>query len=351
MKVIYALTDYKNNFGSKWKDYPYRSGFDKSILESQFNKNGISVKFIKFKDINFHNQKWSNKIFIYTSSEEHGLYYKGFIEDIVLSLSNAGAIVIPSFQFLRANNNKVFMELLMEQVLGIENTGKKSKVYGTFEELSNDINNNRIKFPIVIKSADGSMSKGVQLANNKKDVKKIIKKLAYTSNFYHEIKESIRQKKYPGYKRESKFQKKFIVQPFLSGFKNDWKILIYGDHYYILNRGIKKNDFRASGSHYNYRAGSKSGFPLNILDKVEEIYMKLDVPHLSIDWAYNGERSFIHEIQAVHFGSSTLYYSDDYYIKKNGNWLSEKKQFENEEEEYVAGLIKYFNRHPEFFEK
>ena len=348
MKKIYALTDYKNHFGSKWKASPYRSGYDKSLLKKYFNKYDFEIEFVQYKNITFNDDIWKNKVVIYTSSEEIGLNYKSYIEDIVLGIENSGAHVIPGYSFFRANNNKVCMEILRDQLLGDELSGNRSKIYGTFEELKEDLSQNKINYPCVIKKAAGAMSRGVFIANSEKALEKYAKKISRIPNYFAELKEILRKLKHKDYKAESKYQNKFIIQPFIPNLRNDWKVLVYGDHYYILNRGIKENDFRASGSHYNYKAGSKSEFPIHMLDMVEKIFKKLDVPHLSLDFAYDGEKSYVHEIQAVHFGTSTICFSDDYYTKRNGNWIVEKKQFD-QEEEYVWGLVKYFEDHQELF--
>lgn len=346
MQKIYILTDYKQYFGSKWEAIPYRSGFDKILLEKYFREYGYDSEFIQFKDVSFKDNYWKGENVIYTSSEETGLNYKSFIEDIVLGLERSGAKVIPGYDFLRANNNKVYMEILRDRLLGHETSGNSSKLYGTFEEVQQDVDQDIIKFPCVIKKATGSMSRGVYLANNKNELVKYAKKISRTKYYRAELKEQIRRMKNPGYKSESKYQGKFILQSFIPNLKNDWKVLVYGDHVYILNRGIKKHDFRASGSHYNYKKGSKSEFPIHMLDFVEGIYEKLNIPHLSLDFAYDGSRGYVHEIQAVYFGTSTLKFCDDFYIKKNGHWIIEKKEFD-QEEEYVWGLITYLKKQSE----
>jgi glutathione synthase/RimK-type ligase-like ATP-grasp enzyme len=339
MKKIYALTDYKDHFGSKWNASPYRSGFDKSLLKEYFQIKGYDVVFVRYRDISF-KEDWTDCLVIYTSSEEPGLYYKSFIEDIILSLERSGALVIPDYSFLRANNNKVFMESLKRDLLGEEFNRNTGKGYGTLEEALTDLAEGRILFPCVVKKASGSMSKGVFLARDKKELIRNVKKVSRTRDIKNEAREFLRSIRHRGYIRESGYQNKFILQPFIPDLKNDWKILIYGDHYYILNRGIKKEDFRASGSHFNYKAGSASEFPIKMLDNIEHIYNNLDVPHLSIDYAYDGTYGYIHEFQALHFGTSTLEFCDGYYKKVSNEWIFEKKHFD-QEEEYVRGLVHY----------
>jgi glutathione synthase/RimK-type ligase-like ATP-grasp enzyme len=339
MTKIYALTDYKDIFSSKWKAKPYRSGYDKKLLKKYFNKYGYEIEFIKFQNVEF-TSKWKNRLVIYTSSEEVGLHYKSYIEDIILGLEKLGAFVLPRFDFLRANNNKVYMEIMRESLLCGWFDIEKSLIFGTLNELQNSIENNKIQFPCVIKPASGAMSKGVELANNSKELVRYAKKISRTNNFKFGMKEKLRTFKYNGYQQESKYQNKFIIQEFIPNLKNDWKVLVYGDHYYILNRGIKKNDFRASGSHCNYKAGSKSEFPIHQLDFVEKIYKQLDIPHLSLDFAFDGKKGYVIEFQAIHFGTSTLEFCEDYYIKKNGLWTVKKQEFD-QEEEYVWGIVHY----------
>ena len=340
--IVYALTDYKNHFGSKWKSNPYRSGYDKNIMKELFNKEGYEIKFISFHDINF-TDSWKDRVVIYTSSEEYCLHYKSFIEDIILTLERLGAIILPKYDYLRANNNKVYMEILKQLKLNRVSKDSSSRYYGTLDELSIDLNCDKIKFPCVIKSASGAMSRGVHLAKNKKELVKYAKVLSSSSNYKINIKEQVRKLKYKGYLRESAYQNKFIIQKFIPNLKNDWKILIYYDHYYILNRGIKKNDFRASGSHFNYKAGSKSEFPLRLFEEVKKIYETLDIPNLSLDLAYNQEDWYIIEFQCLNFGTSTIEFSKDYYDSSNKKWLV--KSGDNlQEYEYTYSIINYIKK-------
>ena len=165
MKQIYLLTDYNNSFGSKAGDIPYRSGMDQSLLKKLFNEHGYEAIFIALSDSQKINDI-KNIPVLYTSSEDPGYNYKSYIEDVVLFLSNKGAHVIPRFEFLRANNNKSFMELIRNTFDKEGINTLKSWSFGTVEELMAHMDD--FVFPIVIKSAEGAMSHGVSLAKNKK---------------------------------------------------------------------------------------------------------------------------------------------------------------------------------------
>jgi len=342
MKKIKVLTDYKGYYGSKWNATPYRSGYDQSQLTANFHQYGYELEFIKLNDIRFKEDLWKDRIVLYTSSEEAGFHYKGFIEDVILGLERLGAILVPSFDMLRANNNKVFMEIIREAKLNSQMIDMNNRIYGTLEELDVEINEGKVEYPCVLKKAEGSMSRGVYLANNSEELLRFAKKISRTRHFKSELQEVLRIRKHKGYKPESKHQGKFIIQPFIPGLKNDWKVLIYWDHYYILKRHVRKNDFRASGSGVNYKAGSEAGFPLLQLNYLKEVFMKSDTPNLSIDFGYDGKTGYIFEFQGIFFGTSTQYKSRDYYLHSNNEWLAKNKILD-QEGEFVYSIVKFLD--------
>ena len=150
MKQIIVLTDYQEHFGSKYNAVPYNSGMDKKLLIECFAKYNIELVFMNFSKV--HNYKmdfWKNKLVVYTSSEDYGYFYKSFIEDIICYLELVEACVIPSYKYLRANNNKVFMELLRHSFLEERLQNISSKVFGCLEELETAIG--ELKYPLVYK--------------------------------------------------------------------------------------------------------------------------------------------------------------------------------------------------------
>ena len=343
MNEIICLTDYKNHFGSKWSASPYRSGLDKNGLTSDFKKYGYQLKFISMNEVDFTKPQWKGANVLYASSEEYGLYYKDFIEDVVMGLQEVGANLLPHSLFLRANNNKDFMEILRQIKLPAKLRTIKAQVFGTYNELDAALNEGLVPLPCVIKKSAGAMSRGVYLAKDEKDLRKKAKQISYTGTLKIKLKEFLRTIKHKGYLAESCFQNKFIVQPFIKGLVNDWKILIYGEKYFILKRNIKKNDFRASGSGLSYTSGSNSDFPPILLNFVREFFLTLDVPNLSVDIAYDGSKPYVFEFQALHFGTSTHYKSKDYYEYSKGSWIFKPNDI-SQEEVYVYSIFEYLKR-------
>lgn len=338
MKKIYLLTDYKGYYGSKYTAKPYRSGMDKKLLEKYFTDCGFQVKYIAFSDIDFRKIDFKDQYVLYTSSEDIGYHYKDYIEDMVLGLSLQGARIIPEYKYLRANNNKVFMEILRDLLDGKDGRYIKTHHFGTIEELKEKID--KFQYPVVIKSATGAMSRGVFLADNGNQLIKIAEKISRTKYLFKELWDLGRSIKHKGYKKESKYRKKFIVQNFIPGLNNDWKILIYGDKYYILYRGVRKNDFRASGSGKFY---FYTDLPNGILDYAENIFRKFNVPNLSIDVGYNSGKFYLIEFQMIYFGTTTIEKAPFYYTKEDSKWIRHNNKSELEKA-YVDSIVKYIEK-------
>lgn len=340
MKKIIALTDYKNRFGSKHFDMPYRSGMDKSILKHHFEKYNYKIEFLKFTELLQMNDFDKDTYYLYTSSEDYNYYYKSFIEDVVLFLQEIGCKVIPDYKYLRANNNKVFMELMRlatkdEALLSI-----RSSVYGTKEEALYHSSN--LKFPVVIKKAQGASGKGVYKADNINEYVQVINKVSSTKNFIKDFKEILRMIIHDGYVKESKNRAKFIVQNMIEGLKNDWKVYFFGDKLYVFYRPILKHrGFRASGGGYNnYFYGDKANIAPGLFNFVESVMRYFNVPHASLDIAFDGKFFHLIEIQFIYFGTAGIPYSEGYFSKINNEWTFINSKL-SIEEVYVQSIVRY----------
>lgn len=337
--MIIILTDYKGTFGSKHNAVPYRSGMDKEVLKTKFKKHNIDVRYVAFSDVDF-SEDWEGKIVLYTSSEDNEYRYKSYIEDIVYGLELKGAIVIPRYSHLKANNNKVFMEILRASLL-IDVCDNRSRMFGTLEEGKKAINKKEVQFPVVFKQAEGACSSGVGKADNPKELEALIKSMCATKDIAFDTRDYLRAYRHKGYIRESKYRHKFILQPMIKGLKNDWKLLIFGNKIFNLKRHVRKNDFRASGSHNDYKIGADSGLTSEMMDFAYDIYNRLNVPMLSFDLAYDGNQCYMIEFQSLYFGSSTFLLCKDYYCKDNKGWSLKAKESDSYEELYAWSINEY----------
>jgi glutathione synthase/RimK-type ligase-like ATP-grasp enzyme len=251
MREILILTDYKGIFGSKQFSPTYRGGMDVNLIVELFGERGYNVEIKNIFKIETDEISEKRPIVLYTSSEDKNGLYKSYIEDIIFHLEKCNYYVLPSYAYLRAHNNKVAMELIRERSKLECIKTVKSRYYGAIEELNEDIEN--ITFPVVIKSSSGAMSRGVVKANNPEELIRKAKTISRSLNVKHDIKEMLRKLKYLSkYKIESFHRYKFIIQNFIEGLENDWKILVYGNKCFVLYRGNRKMIFVQAEAEYFY---------------------------------------------------------------------------------------------------
>lgn len=333
---LLLLTDYKGFFGSKQKGPIYRGGMNVPKLLELFICFGFDAKEMQISDIQTTEIIKEKPVVLYTSSEDLDNLYKSYIEDIVFHLQEAGVTVIPKFSHLRAHNNKAAMELLRMRSNYLPIQTIQSSIFGTLEEL--ELNIKKLSLPVVIKTSAGAKSRGVAKADNARELINIVKHFSRSSQYKHDLKELLRKVKYDGaYVRESFYRKKFIVQNFIPGLSNDWKVLVYGNRCFVLYRGNRKNDFRASGSG---KFEFKLEIPEGLLNYSFDICKFFNVPQISLDVGFDGKTFHLIEFQFLYFGTTSLENSPFHYKKENDQWTISKEKVELEQV-YANSIIEY----------
>jgi hypothetical protein len=336
---ILILTDYKNSFYSSTKNVKTLCTLDVTRIKEYFETMGFVVEVRTFSKIDY-GKDYMDTYVIYTSSEDLGLRYKSYIEDIILFLKEKGAIIIPDFIFLRAHHNKSFMEMLRYTLIPEQADLLKTRVFGTLEELiSADLPEQKY----IIKSAYGAGSKFVKKANNKAELIKVATKISRDFDLKDIASEYRRRVLWKGYYNRSLNRNKFIIQNFFDGLGGDFKVLKYGERFYTLYRQNRLNDFRASG-------GGRLNFNLpvdvnekELLDFARKMSDKIGAPLCSLDIAWDGIRFILLEFQCLCFGPYAAEKSEYCNIYKNGEWM---KVYENRclEEVLCDAIIDYIRR-------
>lgn len=241
---VLVLTDYRGAFYSSTKNTKTLCTLDVNKIMNYLNKQGFSVDCREFSQVDM-SYDYSGTAVLYNSSEDYGLYYRSYIEDIVLALKNLGAILVPDFHYLRAHHNKCYMELLRKKLLPKEAEKINMRIYGTYEEFKKDILS---EGRYVVKDSYGAGSSGVELADSLNDLDRVVKKHSMNYSTAVIIRE-MRRRLFWGkkYHRASSHNKKFIVQNYIDGLSGDYKVLKYGSRFYSLYCKNRDNDFRASG--------------------------------------------------------------------------------------------------------
>ena len=360
---LVLLIDYKSHFGSKYVAEPYRSGMSLSRLAELFRDSGYELELLGFPDVEL-GRDWKDIPVVYTSSEDHDGHYKSYIEDVVLGLELAGARTIPDFRFLRAHENKVFMEILRELLLtqtaasparrlelpcdpagrgpaGEGLTGQSlaapssaARHFGTYEEWEarQGAGHHANAHPsgvaprtgttpdtgqTVVKSASGALSRGVELGTNIDDLRAKVKKLSRSPSLRPDLRDLVRALRRTGYEKESRNRRKFVTQEFVSGLDHDWKVLVYGDRYFVLRRGARPDDFRASGGG---RLSFHRELPPGLLDFARQVFDALRIPNVSLDIGVTPDGFVLFEFQAVYFGTYTVDHSEFHFRRVGADW-------------------------------
>lgn len=336
-KDIVLLLDYRDQFYFSTR---YRgASVDVERLRNYFNTHGFNLITKHFYEIDLRVEDYKDKWIIYQSSEDPGLFYKDYIEDVLFGLKMQDARLIPDFKYFRVHHNKVFMEILRD-IMGIQEIQNiQSKAFGTYEEYarSNYIESNK---SFVIKPGSGTRSRDVGLLKTHSDKKILPHKISRSFTFDNLKLFLSKIKTGKPFTPMSNNRKKFIVQDFIRGLDGDFRILAYGEKYYVVFRKNRKNNFTASGSG---KLDFDAKLPSGLLDYAKIVYEKLDTPYASLDIGYKDGEFFLFEFQCLCLGQYTLEKSKFHYAQSlEGGWkkVQETPDLEREIAVTVSGYIK-----------
>lgn len=336
MKEIYLIVD---NEG-KYRQGLYYQGIDLEKFENKIKKMNYKLKIKNYDEIlnQIGINEIRNKIIFYTSSQKSE--YKKYLDDILFELSKENQL-IPNYEIFKCHENKSYQEIYKKRI-GLHSLNSYS--FACLNDLRKY--KQKLNFPIVLKTLSGAGSIGVSLENNYIDLEKKVKKMNKPVNMLEfqvkkYLKKNILKKYYfETYYKEDFYIGNYILQDFVPNLKEDWKVLIFGDKYYILNRKIRENDFRASGS------GKLSYIepPIEVLEYAKKCFEKLNVPFISLDICIdNNNECYLIEYQGLHFGPYTLINSEWYYEFINDIFV--KKICKSDlAEEYAEAYIKYLEK-------
>jgi glutathione synthase/RimK-type ligase-like ATP-grasp enzyme len=336
-KTVLIITDYRDLFyhSVRFKD----TGMDVDQIGKFFDERGWLVRWKKFPEIDFRNENYQGQFILYQSSEDRNLFYQSYIEDILLGLKLQGAILIPDFYCFRAHHNKVFMEILRDITKGEELKNITTKGFGAYEDFAPELRAFQSKW--VLKPSEGCGSMGIKLLQDERSKRKYAKKVSRSLHWLDGIKNIVKSYVWPNYIKQSNNRKKFIIQSYIPGLEHDYKVLVYGDKYYVLLRRIRKKDFRASGSGmFEYQ----ETIPDGLLNYAEAVFNCFQIPYLSIDIGFDGKEFFVFEFQFLKFGNYTIEKSPFYFVRKDQKW-SKIQGSSNLEKEFVASVVRYIDEY------
>ena len=319
---ILILVDYRGFFyGSTVNRY---WSFDLPRLRAEFAALGWEAEVKGFPDVDLRGRDYTGQFVVYQSSEDPDLLYKSYIEDVLLGLREAGAVLLPEFKFFRAHHNKVFMEILRDTCAAPQARSIRSRLFGTMEDALAAMDG--IPLPAVVKPAAGDSSTGVSLARTRGELVEAFRAVSGSAGPWRRLRRTAatrgrRLLKRSCSPRESLFRRKFVVQEFVPGLENDFKVLVYGDRFYVLERKVRPKDFRASGSGlFSWPAAPPDG----LLDFCREIFEAFEVPFVSLDVAHDGRTWHMLECQFVLFGNLTAEGAKHCFSHSEAGWVRQE---------------------------
>ncbi|MDJ0762722.1 MAG: hypothetical protein QNJ97_07000 [Myxococcota bacterium] len=327
MQEIIVLVDYQGAFYCPHKGTSQATDLDRTAFF--FKQEGVAQRVLHFEDVDFRASSYENVPMLYQSSQDRGLHYKSYIEDVLLGLHLQGARLIPDLFKFRAHHNKAFQEVLRD--LGVFGAGAKSLCahsFGTLEALAERAST--LPYPAVIKAAAGDTGANVCLVRDQKEALKVARRISRTWKIRDHLDNFFLKWQKPGFQAKSTHRRKFIVQTYIPGLDFDFKILAFGDRYFAEVRGVRPGDFRASGSKVP-RAWPTS-ISTAVLDFVDEIFKACDVPFASIDILFDGKQAYLGEIQFLRFGTKPLIQAPHYWHKGVDGWHTVAGTFDWEQE-------------------
>jgi hypothetical protein len=311
-QALVIVQDYRGSFYSSTSNKRPCCSMDISALREAFKDAGVATRLIGYHEVLF-DEDWHGVKVLYQSAEDPGLQYRSYIEDVILGLSLAGARVIPRFELLRAHHNKVFLEILRKGCKGKFANTLGSQVFGTYEDFAKA----PISYPCVLKTAYGAGSTGVRLARSEAQGKRIARSMSLSRQAVRGAMELFRRFSRRGYVRYSLNRKKFIVQEFVPNLQCDYKVMVFYDRIFILRRGVRPGDFRASG-------GGLFSWPSNppseLLDMARELRREFNVPAISCDIAEGLDSWHLLEAQFVTYGPLTVEQSQWHWRWTGADW-------------------------------
>ncbi|MEL0167501.1 MAG: hypothetical protein VW877_05180 [Pseudomonadaceae bacterium] len=298
--------------GTSW------SRLDMVAVVESLAKAGYEARLISVTGIEDIPLKKDDVVF-YTSSDEGSI--RSYLKDIMYFVSLRCEIV-PSYEILLSHENKGFQQLLRSY------KGFGGLCGGYFF----DLDEVGASYPFVYKKITGAGSAGVALVRGPKDLNDV-RRRDYSLGIKRRLiklqrKSKLTKSEYSIYAYRHKGFSLAVWQEFVDGLAFDYKVLVFGDRYFVLKRNVRNGDFRASGS----GDFSFASAPDLVLNYAREVFLELGSPYVSLDIAVKDDKCYLIEYQGLNFGPYTMLNSKEYYfLDSAGKWMAAPVDFSLED--------------------
>ena len=331
---LVLLTDYRGALRQRQQIW---QSLDVEKLRALLRDRGIATEVHRFEDIAAGAVTLEGRAIHYTSTQDAG--YRPFVDDILFHLAPRNTLV-PRYEIFRAHENKGFQELLRRR---LDLPALPAVYFGNEKGLDGFAEN--FTYPLVYKATSGYQSTGVQLVRSEAELRALVRRnnrpaglTAY--RLKEELKKNVLRDRYhPEMYTDCVRTGGYVLQDFVPGATGDWKVLVYGDHLFVMRRLVRAGDFRASGSgRFGYEVP-----PDAVLDCAAGVLEKLDVPMASLDILEMDGRCHLIEFQGLHFGTLTVDNAPWRFEQREGSWVRIEAKADLETE-HAHALSLYLGR-------
>lgn len=298
--------------GHFWSYGPAWSNVDMASILDRFRGMGYVATAVEVTNLLQENLA-KDDLVVYTSSDNPEL--RQYVKDIIYIASKI-CHVIPGYEGLLAHENKGFQQIFRRY----RGFGALEGEYGVNQDLLN------ANLPYVFKTIGGAGSSGVELVNSPDDIARLKKKHFSGASVKRRLVNTYRRlvlssEDFARYSKRRAAYTASIRQNFVPNLDCDYKVLVFGERLFVLRRGVRGGDFRASGS----GRFSFSSPPASVLEFGANVHACLNSPYSSLDVAVSDEGiPSLLEYQCVSFGPYTVINSPGYYFRDDGGWRYQK---------------------------
>lgn len=253
---------------------------------------------------------------LYLPAGTVGPWSRSYVEDVILALELAGARPVPPYRFLRAQANRVFLDL-MEPLAGpLAAQVLPGRAFGTLADLARS-DYREWAYPKLLRRVDDSAADGQRLIRSADDLLGAAARLSFRGSAGAALRRLATRTLRPDNLPEGTYNRKLLVEDVLPGLDHDYRVLVFADRYYPLRRGLRPGASRADGSDW---VEYPSVPPVAVLDLARKLRRALGVPMAAFDIAPAAAGPLLTEAEFVGFDTRALDGAQGFFRREGDSW-------------------------------
>lgn len=264
---------------------------------------------------------------IFTTSQVY--WYKQYVELNIGFLDKDK--LIPSYESLLSHENKAY------EYMWLKTNTQDPLYFKNYSDLST-FTQDQHTYPLVLKTPNGSSSRGVQICNTNKQAIKFIRSICRKQLISELVMTPLIQ--WPHHFINTRQNANFIAQECITDYNGDYRVQVMGDKFFVYYRELKAKKQYTSGN------GSINHYAINVdtrlLDKALELQNKIKSPHIIFDFIISNDKIHVLEFSAIHTSNVAIDNCPVYYqFDANCTWQKQNVSKDVKREDYYVYAYKY----------